>query len=133
MRQMFFQSWQKHEQKQTLSPLETVIVSIIELHPEYHVLIKNPDKNIDKDFTPEMGQTNPFLHMSMHIALHEQIATNRPDGIQTLYESLCQKFNGQHDAEHAMMECLGQALWEAQRNQQMPDEASYLQCLKDLL
>lgn len=133
LRQMFFHSWQKHQQRQTLTSLELSIVSIIELHPEYHAIIQNPDSNLDRDFTPEMGQTNPFLHMSMHIALHEQISTNRPEGIQSLYERLCHKYQHPHDAEHAMMECLGEALWQAQRNQQLPDEQAYLTCLNKLL
>ena len=87
---------------------------------------------LDNDYTPEMGQTNPFLHMGMHIALYEQLSTNRPAGIKDVYEKLQRKTEDIHETEHRMMECLGEAMWQAQRNNTMPDDASYLLCLKKL-
>jgi len=114
-----------------MDAMQTIIANIIELHPEYHSLLDN-ENTLDKDYLPEQGETNPFLHMSMHIALHEQISTDRPAGIKTVYQKLTLKNNSAHDAEHAMMECLGEALWQAQRNQTMPDEAAYLICLQKL-
>ena len=115
-----------------MDAMQEVVGTIVELHPEYHNLIENED-SLDQDFSAETGESNPFLHMSMHIALHEQISTNRPDGIHDVYQKLCLQFGGPHDAEHAMMECLGEALWLAQRNQTPPDEPKYLACLKKLL
>ncbi len=81
LRQMFYRSWQKHQQQQIMEPLESVIARIIELHPEYHALLEN-EKAMDQDYTPEMGQTNPFLHMAMHISIQEQLSTDRPAGIR---------------------------------------------------
>ncbi len=132
LRQVFYDCWQKHQQNTPLDALQTVIVSIIELHPEYQPLLADPDA-IDKDFTPEAGETNPFLHMSMHIALHEQISTDRPAGIKSCYQRLCEAAGSAHEAEHRMMECLGEILWTAQRNNLPPDEVLYLECIETLL
>lgn len=115
-----------------MDALQQTIANIVSLHPEYHDLLNNVDA-IDRDYTPEMGETNPFLHMSMHIALHEQISTDRPEGITNTYKKLCEKYGSAHDAEHAMMECLGEALWTAQRNNQLPNETDYLNSVINLL
>ena len=132
MRKVFFDCWKAHKEKAPMDAMQTVIAHIIELHPEYHALLEN-EAALDKDYTPEHGETNPFLHMSMHIALHEQISTDRPDGIKALYQSIIMKQGSAHDAEHTMMECLGEALWLAQRNQTMPDEIAYFECLRKLI
>lgn len=129
LRQMFFTSWKKHQNKQLMEPLEAVVAKIIELHPEYHALLEDKE-TLDKDYTPEMGQTNPFLHMAMHISIQEQLSTKRPTGIDQLYQSMLQKNKDPHETEHLMMECLGKMLWEAQSQNRMPDENDYLVCLK---
>ncbi len=131
IRQHFFNVWQKFTNKQPLEPMEEIIANVIKLHPEYHSLLEDT-QSLDKDYTPEMGHTNPFLHMGMHIALHEQLTTNRPAGIKQAYEKLQTKTNDIHETEHRMMECLGEAMWQAQRNNTMPDETAYLDCLKKL-
>ena len=129
LRQMFFTSWKKHQNKQLMEPLEAVVAKIIELHPEYHALLEDKE-TLDKDYTPEMGQTNPFLHMAMHISIQEQLSTKRPTGIDQLYQSMLQKNKDPHETEHLMMECLGKMLWEAQSQNREPDENDYLSCLK---
>ena len=131
MRKVFFDCWKAHREKTPMDAMQTIIAHIIELHPEYHALLEN-EAALYKDYTPEQGETNPFLHMSMHIALHEQISTDRPAGIAGLYQGLLMKKGDAHEIEHTMMECLGEALWLAQRNNSMPDEQSYLECLKKL-
>ncbi len=130
LRQMFFTAWKKHQNKQIMEPLEAVVAKIVELHPEYHALLENEASEIDKDYTPEMGQTNPFLHMAMHISIQEQLSTKRPAGIEHLYQSMLNKHKDPHETEHMMMECLGKMLWEAQSQNKMPDENDYLICLK---
>ncbi len=130
LRQMFFAAWKKHQNKQLMEPLEAVVAKIIELHPEYHVLLENETAELDKDYTPEMGQTNPFLHMAMHISIQEQLSTKRPSGIEQLHQSMLKKNKDPHETEHLMMECLGKMLWEAQSQNRMPDENHYLNCLK---
>ena len=130
LRQMFFTAWKKHQNKQLMEPLEAVVAKIIELHPEYHALLENETAELDKDYTPEMGQTNPFLHMAMHISIQEQLSTKRPTGIEQLHQSMLKKNKDPHETEHLMMECLGKMLWEAQSQNRMPDENHYLNCLK---
>jgi hypothetical protein len=132
IRRVYLTVWQKLQQGKILEPMEAVIAQVIELHPEYHALLDKGEAVNQQEFTPEAGQSNPFLHMGMHIALHEQTSTNRPQGIQQIHQQLCAK-SGQHNAEHAMMECLGQVLWQAQRDQAEPDENMYLECLRKLL
>ncbi|MFK5912844.1 MAG: DUF1841 family protein [Woeseiaceae bacterium] len=129
LRQMFFTAWEKHNNKKIMEPLEAVVAKIIELHPEYHKLLENND-TVDKDYTPEMGETNPFLHMAMHISIQEQLSTKRPTGIEQVHQSMLRKISDPHETEHVMMECLGKMLWEAQSQNRMPDENSYLNCLK---
>lgn len=133
LRKMFFTSWEKHQNQQIMEPLEVVIAKIIELHPEYHHIFKDEAAEVDKDYTPEMGQTNPFLHMAMHISIQEQLSTRRPAGIEQIHQSLLAKHQDPHETEHLMMECLGKMLWEAQSQNKMPDEEDYLACLKTYL
>lgn len=131
LRQVFIDVWLRMQNSEPMDAMQQVIARIIELHPEYHKLLSD-ESSTEQDFFAEHGQTNPFLHMSMHIALHEQISTNRPSGIQDCYKQIIVKQGSDHEAEHAMMECLGEALWLAQRNNTLPDENAYLQCLKKL-
>ncbi|MET0024407.1 MAG: DUF1841 family protein [Sedimenticola sp.] len=132
MRRMFTDSWQKSKQGAPLEPLEKMIVEIIQQHPEYHKMLEDPDGSLDRDFMPEEGQTNPFLHMGMHISIQEQISTDRPAGIRLAYQKLSLKTGDHHEAEHKMMECLGRMLWEAQRSGGMPDENLYLECVRQI-
>jgi len=127
LRKFFFAAWQKHVAKKLLEPLEAQIVKVILTHPEYQETFNNAD-NQDKDFVG----VNPFLHMSLHLAIHEQISTNRPKGIAEIYKTLSVKFSDVHVAEHAMMECLAEMLSEAQVSGKMPDESVYLENLKKL-
>ena len=128
LRQAYAQAWQKYQQQQDMQPLERQIAEVVREHPEYHGALQQDDR----DYLPEMGETNPFLHMGMHLALRAQLATNRPAGIQACYQSLLAGKGSAHEAEHARMECLAEALWKAQRNGQMPDETDYLRCLQGL-
>ena len=131
IRQIYLKVWQKMQNQSVLEPMEAIIADVVKLHPEYHPLLEKGESVVEKDFSPEDGQTNPFLHMGMHITLREQAGGDRPAGIQAIYQKLVQQ-KGMHETEHAMMECLGQALWNAQRLNQMPDENAYLACLRQL-
>lgn len=128
LRKAYNDAWTRFQQGLPLQPLEQQLVTVIQEHPEYHKQISN----LLSEFLPESGQTNPFLHMGMHLALREQVATNRPIGITLCFKSLTKKIGSAHDAEHQMMECLGEALWNAQQNSIAPDEQAYLSCLKKL-
>ena len=131
VRQVYLNVWRKLQHNKLLEPMEALIAEVIEIHPEYHALLEDGEATVQNEFTPEQGQTNPFLHMGMHIALREQADSNRPNGIQPIYQKLTAR-RGRHEAEHAMMECLGQALWQAQRDATEPDQLAYLDCLKKL-
>jgi hypothetical protein len=131
IRQIYLKVWQKMQNQSVLEPMEAIIADVVKLHPEYHPLLDKGESAVEKDFSPEDGQTNPFLHMGMHITLREQAGGDRPVGIQAIYQKLVQQ-KGIHETEHAMMECLGQVLWNAQRLNQMPDETVYLACLSQL-
>ena len=131
IRQVYLKVWQKMQNQSLLEPLETIIADVIKLHPEYHSMLEEGETAKQKDFSPEDGQTNPFLHMGMHITLREQAGGDRPAGILDIYQKLVQQ-KGIHETEHAMMECLGQTLWKAQRDDAMPDENAYLACLRQL-
>lgn len=109
-----------------MEPLELQVADVIALHPEYHPLFERPDEALDRDYTPEGGQSNPFLHMGLHLAVREQIATDRPGGIRAAFQALVRRLGSTHEAEHQMIECLAQALWDAQRSGAPPDEAGYL-------
>jgi hypothetical protein len=131
IRQVYFKVWQKMQDQALLEPLEAIIADVIKLHPEYHSILETGETAKQMDFSPEDGQTNPFLHMGMHITLREQAGGDRPAGILGIYQKLVQQ-RGIHDTEHAMMECLGEALWHAQRSNALPDEIAYLECLRRL-
>jgi hypothetical protein len=133
IRKRFLEAWRKEQSGLPLEPLEQLIARIIHHHPEYQRLLADPGQALAEDYSPERGETNPFLHMGLHIAIQEQLAVDRPPGIQALYRRLCRRFDDAHDVEHRMMEALGECLWEAQRSGLPPDEARYLGQLRRLL
>jgi hypothetical protein len=130
LRQMYVDAWRKSTTGALLSPLEAQVASVIEDHPEYQHLMTGDA--IEASFAPEGGQTNPFLHMGLHLAIREQVATDRPPGVAALFNSLLIKTGDTHEAEHKALECLAETLWEAQRNNAVPDEAAYLERLQRL-
>ena len=130
LRQMYFDAWRKSKTGALLSPLEAQIATVIEDHPEYQELMT--EGKTDASYSPEGGQTNPFLHMGLHLAIREQVATDRPPGIAALFNALLVKTGDAHDAEHKALECLAETLWEAQRANVMPDENAYLERLRRL-
>ena len=132
LRQVFFTAWQKYNAKQPLEPLEQVIANIIAIHPEYHQYFADEQASLDQDFLPESGQTNPFLHIGLHISIHEQLGVNQPAGITDIYKNLLDKHQDPHTVEHLIMDCLAEMIWEAQRNNAVPDQGKYLQCIKRL-
>lgn len=127
VRAFFRQTWQKHQQKSLLSPIESMALKWILQHPEYHQVLAS-----DQDITFAEGQTNPFLHLSMHLAIDEQISIDSPPGIKALYQKLSAKADPHH-AIHTIMECLGQVLWEAQRSGQPLSHERYLSLLQQRL
>jgi hypothetical protein len=132
MRRYFLEAWRKARSADPLEPLEREIVEVIREHPEYHALLESPDTALGRDFLPESGETNPFMHLSLHLAIHEQVGTDRPAGVRNIYQRLVTSAGDAHEAEHRIMECLAQGLWESQRSGLPPSEKSYIECLERL-
>lgn len=128
-RQLFFDTWRKYRQREILSGIEDVALEVILQHPEYHGILDDADRYLDKDYSPEMGDTNPFLHMSMHVAIKEQLSINQPIGICQRFARLQEITGNEHAAAHQVMECLAEMIWQAQRNQSAPDAVIYFECL----
>ena len=131
LRAFYVEAWRKRCAGLPAEPLEHQVADVIAQHPEYHALLERGEDVLEQDWTPEHGETNPFLHMGLHLGLREQVATDRPSGIAELHRKLCARL-GQHEAEHRMAECLAEALWRAQRNNCLPDEVWYMEALRRL-
>ena len=126
LRKMYADAWDKQLEGKPMSPLETQIAAVVGEHPEYHPALTQ----LDEDYLPEQGRTNPFLHMGLHLAIREQVATDRPAGIREVHVGLCHKHGDAHAAEHIMIDALAETLWEAQGQQ--PDEGRYIERLRSL-
>lgn len=131
LRRQFVEAWRKAREGKPVTALEDQIASVVAAHPEYHAMLEQGEDAIGREWTPEQGESNPFLHLGMHIAIREQLSTDRPPGIRAAYDALMNKLGEPHAAEHEMLECLGATLWEAQRSGQMPNEVAYLRCVRN--
>jgi hypothetical protein len=130
-RQTFFEVWKKMRDGLPMTALEDLIADVIRVHPEYHPLLERGAEVLDQDWLPEGGESNPFLHMGMHIAIREQLSIDRPPGIKAAYEALLAHTRDVMAVEHLMLECLGETLWRAQRENRMPDEQLYLRLVQE--
>jgi Domain of unknown function (DUF1841) len=130
VRRFFFDAWRQYRSGVTLTGMDVHAVNIALLHPEYHAILDAPDRYLNREWTPEDGQTNPFLHMSMHLAIEEQLSIDQPPGVVAAMNRLVANATDRHAAQHAAMECLGEMVWRAQRNGTAPDAAQYLECLR---
>jgi hypothetical protein len=130
VRRFFCETYRKHCQNEILTPMEAIARDWILQHPEYHDILSDVDKALAADYSVEGGQANPFLHLSMHLSIAEQLSINQPVGITPAYQALAQKLGSVHDAHHQVMECLGQMIWASQRNSMPPDGAAYVECVK---
>jgi hypothetical protein len=128
LRRVYLDAWRKHREGLPMEPIEAQVADVIAQHPEYHAFLEN-DAALDKDYSPEGGQSNPFLHMGLHLAIRDQIATNRPVGIRAAYAAAVEHAGSEHDVQHRFIECLAEGLWEAQRAGLPPDEKVYLERL----
>lgn len=129
-RQFMFDVWRKYRAGEPLTGLETTALDVILMHPEYHALLADSERHIERDYSPQAGSINPFLHLNLHLAIEEQLSIDQPAGIRAEYQRLCAALGSAHDAKHAILECLGEVLWQAQRDDDAPDEERYLACLR---
>jgi len=131
LRMQYYRAWEKHSTGQVLDPMESLLADIIIKHPEYHQTIEALSQE-ENDSSAAEGQHNPFLHMGLHIALLEQVQTNRPDGVASVYNKLLNKHQDEHLVQHLMIDCLAEALWQGQHKTGGPDENIYIECLGKL-
>ncbi len=115
-RRFLIEAWKKRRAALPLTDLERIAVAIIARHPEYHAMLESPADNVDRDWRPESGDVNPFLHLSLHLAVAEQLAIDQPPGIRAEFERIRLARDDEHEAQHAVLECLGEVLWNAQRH-----------------
>jgi hypothetical protein len=129
VRRFFCEAWRKHRNREILDGAEATAADLIAEHPEYHALLEDAEGALAKEFTPEGGQMNPFLHLSLHLAVADQVSIDQPPGIRAAYHALRARLDV-HEAEHAILECLGETLWRAQRDNAPLDAEAYLECVR---
>ena len=130
VRNFFFDLWAKYRNAVALEGLETTALDIVLRHPEYHAVLDDRARYGARDWTPQDGQTNPFLHFSLHLAIAEQLAIDQPPGLKAEFERLLAAKGERHEAEHAVLDCLGETVWKAQREGAGPDADAYLDCVR---
>ena len=129
-RDFLFDLWAKWRAKAPLTALESLALDILLQHPEYHAVLEDRSRYLERDWRPEGGETNPFLHLSMHLAIEEQLSIDQPPGIRAAVEALERRRGSAHAARHDVMECLAEVVWNAQRHGVPFDNDAYLECLK---
>ena len=127
-REFLFEVWRKHRAGEVLTPLESMALAVLLEHPEYHAMLADRERYLERDWKPEGGETNPFLHVAMHLAIEEQLSIDQPPGIRAVIQALERRL-GAHDARHEVMDCLAEMVWNAQRHGTGFDNAAYLDCL----
>lgn len=130
VRRFFCEAFRKQHAHEILTPLEAIASDWIVQHPEYADQLKDTEQALAADFSVEQGQSNPFLHLSMHLSIAEQVSIDQPPGIRAAYQALTRRLDSEHEAHHKMMECLGQMIWTSQRNNLPPDGAAYIECVR---
>lgn len=128
-RRFLFDAWHKYRSKGVISELESLAIEHILQHPEYHTLLENPN-NLERDWLPEQGESNPFLHLMLHLSITEQVSIDQPTGIRAAHQRLSIRHGDVHSAEHAIMDCLAEMIWSSQRHGSPPDATTYLHCLE---
>ena len=132
-RDFLFEAWRKFRAASQLTAMESLAVEIISQHPEYHAMLNDRDRYLetwrDRDYPPEFGETNPFLHINMHLSIREQVSIDQPQGVKEFHSALSSKCGSTLLAEHEMMDCLAEMIWHAQRHRTAPDAQIYLGCL----
>ncbi|NCA68960.1 MAG: DUF1841 family protein [Sphingobacteriia bacterium] len=129
-RRVFITAWEKAQTGQTLAPLEHQIVQVLRQHPEYQAFMRHGDAALERDFHPQQGETNPYLHLSLHLAIQDQLQLDQPAGIRGLYQELLKITGDAHETEHRIMACLAEGIWNLQQDRRPFDESAYLECVR---
>ncbi len=107
VRRFFADAWRKHGAHAPILPMESLAVDIVLAHPEYQSLLESSEAAMAAEFSVEHGGTNPFLHMSLHLAIEEQLSIDQPQGLKKEFERILAFSGDRHAALHALLECLG--------------------------
>ncbi|MBA4110498.1 MAG: DUF1841 domain-containing protein [Leptothrix sp. (in: Bacteria)] len=126
VRRFFCEAWAKQQAGQVLTPLEVQATDWVAQHPEYHADLADAEAAVKAVYAVEGGRTNPFLHLSMHLSITEQVSIDQPPGIRAAVQHLAQRRNSLHDAQHEVMEALGEMVWTSQRTGLPFDGAAYI-------
>ena len=129
VRRFFCEAYRKQRAGEVLTPMDAIAADWIAEHPEYADVLSDVESALARDYSVEGAQANPFLHLSMHLSIAEQISIDQPPGFRTAYQTLAQRI-GEHDAHHQVMECLGEMIWASQRSGLPPDGAAYIECIR---
>jgi len=127
VRETFFGAWRKYRAGEPVAGIETIVLDVMLAHPEYHAMLCEPERYRERDYVDE---GNPFLHMSLHVALEEQLSIDQPPGIARHFATLAARAGDRHEALHEAIECLAETVWRAQRDGAPPNAAAYLECLE---
>lgn len=128
-RQFLIEAWSKRRNKLPGTPMDILVADLVAMHPEYHALLEAEDA-LTREWAPEHGETNPFLHLSLHLAIEEQLSIDQPPGIRSAFTALLSRSSDRHEALHAVLECLGEMIWRSQKSGLPPDGAAYLDCVR---
>ncbi|MBC3936219.1 DUF1841 family protein [Undibacterium sp. CY7W] len=130
VRRFFCETFRKLHAKEILTPLESIAADWIQQHPEYDHALRDVEAAVQTNYSVDQGQTNPFLHLSMHLSISEQISVDQPRSIQSAARQLAQRYNSEHEAHHQIMECLGEMIWNSQRSGLPPDGQAYIDAVQ---
>lgn len=128
-RRFFLDAWRKHRERLPLQPQEEIVTEIILQHPEYHAVLEDQEGSLTREWSEVLGETNPFLHLALHLAITEQVSIDQPAGMRERYRSLLMRLGDEHQTQHRLMHCLVEALWHMQRHSHPFDTAEYLRCI----
>ena len=129
VRRFFCEALRKRRAGEILTPMDAIAADWLDQHPEYHPELEDAEEAVARDYSVEGGRPNPFLHLSMHLSITEQLSVDQPRGIRAAFEALAARV-GEHEAHHAIMECLGEMIWASQRNGVPPDTEAYIECVR---
>lgn len=129
-RQFLIEAWRKRRGNLPASALEILAADIAALHPEYHGLLESGEDALARDWMPDQGETNPFLHLSLHLAIEEQLSIDQPRGLRALFADLLTRRGDRHEALHVVLDCLAETIWRSQRERKPLDGPAYLDCVR---
>ena len=130
VRRFFCATYAQQRRGAALEPMQVLAARWVDEHPEYHAELADEAAALRALYTVEEGRTNPFLHLSMHLSIQEQMAIDQPTGIRQAVDLLAARRNSMHEAHHEVMECLGEMIWASQRSGPPPDGQAYLEAVR---